>query len=676
MNLTDSVDQIKGIGEKTAACYRKLKINTIENLLEHYPRYYLSYEEPVDIADIPIGERVAIRATVNSYVEIKKLRTLNVVTFMAKDFTGSVKMLWFNSPYIKKVFHIGQTYIFVGTVTVRNYQKVMEHPEYYTEAQYLEKRKELQPVYSLTEGLTNKRIQKDMKAVGGVIHNMEEYLPLELGKRFSLMEYRDAVRQIHFPIDYEQLELARKRLIFDEFFLFLLAMRRLELHQARLENQYHIPAGNNCDKLIASLPYDLTGAQKQVLEDIKADLRGPSVMNRLIQGDVGSGKTIVALLALLMVIEAGYQGAFMAPTEVLASQHYETFERLLSPFGVRVELLVGSTPLKEKRRIYQGLKDQEVDLVIGTHAIIQDKVQFQKLALVVTDEQHRFGVRQREQLSDKGKEPHILVMSATPIPRTLAIILYGDLDISVMNEMPASRLPIKNCVVGTESRTTAYHFIEKEVAKGHQAYVICPMVEGSEDVEMENVVDYADQLRTNLSPYIQVTYLHGKMSAKEKNQIMEAFHDNQIQVLVSTTVIEVGIDNPNATVIMIENAERFGLAQLHQLRGRVGRGKDQSYCIMINTSDKEEAKERLEVINHSNDGFHIANEDLRLRGAGDFFGVRQSGEVLFRLADIYEHAELLKQAQEAIRYLEDAQYDFEDIQHPKLAEKLDMAWNL
>lgn len=676
MKLTDAISEIKGIGEKTTALYRKLKINTIENLLEHYPRYYLTYEEPVDIAEVPIGQRVAIRATVNSYVEMKKMRTLTVSTFTAKDYTGSIKMVWFNSPFIKKVFHVGQTFIFVGTVTIRNYQKVMEHPEYYTEAKYLEKRKELQPVYSLTEGLTNQRLQKDMKAVGGVIHEMEEYLPLDIPKRYGLMEYREAVRQIHFPKDEQQLELARHRLVFDEFFLFLLSMRRLELHRAKIENHYPIHAGDACQSLIESLPYELTNAQKRTLDEIQQDMSGDSVMNRLVQGDVGSGKTIVAMIALLMTVESGYQGAFMAPTEVLATQHYENFQKQLEPYSVHVELLIGSTPAKEKRRIYQGLQDGSVDIVIGTHAIIQERIEYQKLALVITDEQHRFGVHQREQLANKGKEPHVLVMSATPIPRTLAIILYGDLDISIMNEMPASRLPIKNCVVGAESRPTAYHFIEKEVEKGHQAYVICPMVEGSESTEMENVVDYADNLRTNLSPYIQVEYLHGKMSAKEKSGIMERFYANEIQVLVSTTVIEVGIDNPNATVMMIENAERFGLAQLHQLRGRVGRGKEQSYCIMINTSDKEEAKERLDVLYQSNDGFHIANEDLRLRGPGDFFGVRQSGEMIFHLADIYSDADILKQAQSALQYLERENYDFEHIQHYKLSEKLDMALNL
>lgn len=676
MQLTDSIDELKGIGEKTKNLYRKLKITTIEDLLEHYPRTYLKYQEPIEIAEAPVGERVAIRATVNSYVELRKLRTMTVAAFQAKDYSGSLKLVWFNAPFIKQIFHIGQTFIFVGTVTVRNCQRVMEHPEYYSEAQYLEKRKELQPVYSLTEGLSNKKIQKDIKAAGGVIHEMQEYLPLDIPARYQLMAYPDAVRQIHFPLNYEELEQARRRLVFDEFFLFLLAMRRLELHRARIVNQYRIERGNWCRRLTESLPYELTAAQQKVFQEIASDMSSESVMNRLVQGDVGSGKTIVAVLALLMTAEAGYQGAFMAPTEVLAMQHYETIKKLLEPFPICVELLTGSTPAKEKRRITAGLKNREIQIIIGTHALIQNQVEFDKLALVITDEQHRFGVRQRESLSEKGKEPHVLVMSATPIPRTLAIILYGDLDISIMNEMPASRLPIKNCVVGAESRETAYHFIEKEVENGHQAYVICPMVESSDGLDAENVIDYAEQLRLNLSPYIQVAYLHGKMSQKEKNQIMEKFYKNEIQVLVSTTVIEVGIDNPNATVIMIENAERFGLAQLHQLRGRVGRGRAQSYCIMINTSEKEEARERLDVLYHSNDGFHIANEDLRLRGPGDFFGAAQSGDCLFQLADIYEHADILKEAQSAIRYLERRQYDFEHIEHYKLSEKLNMALNL
>ena len=676
MELSDSIATVKGVGEKTAALYHKLNIDTIENLLEHYPRYYLRYDQPVDIEAVRIGERVAIRATVNSYVEVVKKRTLTVSSFIAKDYTGQVKMTWFNSPYIKKSFHIGQTYIFVGKITIRNYQKVMEHPEFYTEAKYLEKIKELQPVYGLTAGLSNKKVQKDVKEVGGVIHEMKEYLPLDIGGRYGLMAYSDAVRQIHFPYDFDQLEDAKHRLIFDEFFLFLLAMRKLQVYTAGITNPYTITEGEKYRSFLSGLPYALTGAQKRVLNDIKSDLMGNSVMNRLVQGDVGSGKTIVAELALLMVIESGYQGAMMAPTEVLAKQHYDSFVKQLTPYGIRVELLVGSTPAKEKKRIYQGLKEHTVDLVVGTHALIQEKVEYKELALVITDEQHRFGVRQREMLAEKGNHPHVLVMSATPIPRTLAIILYGDLSISIMDEMPASRLPIKTAIIGADDRAKAYHFIEKEIDKGHQAYVICPMVEGSEGLEAENVIDYADNLRTQLAPYIQVEYLHGKMSAKEKTSIMERYYRQEIHVLVSTTVIEVGIDNPNATVILIENADRFGLAQLHQLRGRVGRGADQSYCIMVNTSEEQEAKDRLNVLFQSNDGFHIANEDLRLRGAGDFFGTMQSGEVLFQLADIYEHAEILREAESAIKYLDSRQYDYAHIDHYKLNEKMNRALNI
>lgn len=676
MKLTDPIDMVKGVGEKTASLYHKLNIDTVEDILEHYPRYYLRYDQPIDIEAVKPGERVAIRATVNSYVEVTRKRTLTISSFVVKDYTGQVKISWFNSPYIKKTFHIGQTYIFVGKVIIRNYQRVMEHPEYYTEAKYLEKVKELQPVYGLTAGLSNKKLQKDIKTVGSVISDMEEYLPLDIVERFELMEYKDAVRQIHFPYDYKQLEAARHRIVFDEFFLFLLAMRRLQVYTSRIKNQYIIRKGMKYQQFMNDLPYELTSAQKRVLTDIQEDLTGDSVMNRLVQGDVGSGKTIVAELALLMVIESGYQGAMMVPTEVLARQHYENFVAQMEPLGIRIELLVGSMPVKEKRRIYQGLKEHTIDLVVGTHALIQENVEYKELALVITDEQHRFGVHQREMLAEKGNHPHVLVMSATPIPRTLAIILYGDLSISIMDEMPSSRLPIRSAIITSDSRDKAYRFIEKEVGNGHQAYVICPMVEGSEGLEAENVIDYADTLRTQLAAYIQVEYLHGKMSAKEKAAIMDRFYQGEIQVLVSTTVIEVGIDNPNATVIMIENADRFGLAQLHQLRGRVGRGADQSYCIMVNTSDQEDAKERLDVLYHSNDGFHIANEDLRLRGAGDFFGTMQSGDVLFHLADIYNNADTLREAESAIKYLDSHQYDYEHIDHYKLTEKMNRALNI
>ena len=427
-----------------------------------------------------------------------------------------------------------------------------------------------------------------------------------------------------------------------------------------------------CRRLLKDLPYRLTNAQLRTLEEVLGDLKSGSVMNRLIQGDVGSGKTIIAVLALLAVCENGYQGALMVPTEVLARQHYESVAELFAAHGVekKVILITGSMAAKEKRLAYEKVASHEADIIIGTHALIQEKVVYDNLALVITDEQHRFGVAQREMFGNKGQMPHVLVMSATPIPRTLAIILYGDLDISVIDELPANRLPIKNCVVDKSYRPRAYRFIENEVKNGRQAYVICPMVEESEMIEAENVLDYTKALRENL-PGIRVEYLHGKMKGKEKNKIMEEFAAGNIQVLVSTTVIEVGVNVPNATVMMIENAERFGLAQLHQLRGRVGRGDKQSYCIMVNASGNKEKNRRLEVLNKSNDGFYIASEDLKLRGPGDLFGIRQSGDLEFQLADIYTDAVTLKKVSEDVNRLLARDENLEEEENRELKKRLD-----
>ena len=420
------------------------------------------------------------------------------------------------------------------------------------------------------------------------------------------------------------------------------------------KNEYILEEPDEVENLIKNLPYNLTSAQLRTWEEIKKDISSPKVMNRLIQGDVGSGKTIVAFLALITAALNGYQGALMAPTEVLARQHFEQLKETLEKNNIDLcpVILVGSMTAKEKRMVYQDIESGTADVIIGTHALIQDKVKYKNLALVVTDEQHRFGVRQREAISGKGSRPHTIVMSATPIPRTLAIIMYGDLDISIIDELPAGRRPIANCVVGKDYRYNAYNFIEKQVAQGRQVYIICPTVEYSEAVEGENVIEYADKLKQIFPPAINVSFLHGRMKPAEKNDIMEKFSKNEIQVLVSTTVVEVGVNVPNATVMMVENAERFGLAQLHQLRGRVGRGKFQSYCIFINGSEKKEPKDRLEILNKSNDGFFIANEDLKLRGPGDFFGVRQSGDFEFKIGDIMNDADTLKKAADAINLIE------------------------
>lgn len=661
MKVTDKIVSLKGIGPKTAALFEKLKVYTIEDLIKLYPRNYLSYAMPVDIREAEPGGRVTIKASVQSYVDIKKVRSLTLVTCTVKDGTGTVKLTWYNSPFLKQVFHIGQTFIFVGTLTVRNHQLTMEHPEYYTQAQYDRLVSSLQPVYPLTEGLSNKVVTKAVASALAYLDEITDKVPEKVREKYSLMPLNKAIQGTHFPDNMDTLMECRNRLVFDEFFWFLLHMRLMREKTVKAENHFVMKDYSAVDTFIGKLPFSLTKGQTEAIREIEEDMSGDTVMNRLIQGDVGSGKTAVAEAALLAAVKNGYQAAFMAPTEVLAMQHFESISRDLEAFGVRVELLCGSTRLSEKRRIYEALAAGDIDILIGTHALIQDKVIYQKLALVITDEQHRFGVRQRAKFSEKGNEPHVLVMSATPIPRTLAIIMYGDLDISVMRDMPASRKPIKNCVVGPKYRPTAYKFMLEQIHAGHQIYIICPMVEASENVEAENVIEYRESLLDIFPKEVRISYLHGKMPPEEKNTIMRDFAEGKTDILVSTTVIEVGINNPNATVMMVENAEKFGLAQLHQLRGRVGRGDAQSYCIMLCSTERKEALERLNILNESNDGFYIASEDLKLRGPGDFFGVRQSGDLLFQLGDIYNNADMLKQANDALAYLEKEKYPLEEL---------------
>lgn len=648
------VNRIKGVGEKTAALFGKINVFTVEDLIGHYPRDYETYDAPVSIREASPGSVQAIYGQITAIPNVKKVRNLSILNAILKDGSkDSIQLTFFNMPFLKKVLKPGGFYLFRGLVQQRGTHKIMEQPRMFTWDEYKQKSGRLLPRYALTKGLTNQTVQKSVAQALEYYPPEKEYLPQMILQKYPMLSHREAVYALHFPENRDELLAARNRMVFEEFFSFLLVLRKNKELAAKTEN--HFPMYETADtvRFLEQLPFPLTKAQKKVWGELREDMGSPYAMNRLIQGDVGSGKTILAVLVLLMCAANGYQGAMMAPTEVLAVQHFETISGYVKKYGIafRPVLLTGSMTAKEKREAYAKIASGEANLIIGTHALIQEKVEYSSLALVVTDEQHRFGVRQRETLAAKGSEPHVLVMSATPIPRTLAIILYGDLKVSVIDELPANRLPIKNCVVGTSYRPKAYEFIAKEVAAGRQAYVICPMVEEGESEDLENVVDYTEKLRAALPPSVQVAYLHGKMRPADKNRIMEEFADKKIDVLVSTTVIEVGINVPNATVMMVENAERFGLAQLHQLRGRVGRGEFQSYCIFISTSEAKETMERLQILNHSNDGFHIASEDLKLRGPGDIFGIRQSGEFAFVLGDIYTDANILKEASDAVEQL-------------------------
>ena len=667
------ISSLKGIGEKTAKLYEKLGVFTIADLLSDYPRAYDTFEPPVPVGNLMEDQVMAVCASLTKAPDLVRFNRMQMVSVYIRDITGSLQIVWFNMPYMKSNLKPGIFYVFRGRVVRKRGRLMMEQPEVYSKEAYDELAPSMQPVYSQTKGLGNKAIVKALRQALESRTLEREYMPSYIRKKHQLAEINYAVEHIHFPEDQSQLLFARKRLVFDEFFFFLTGVRKLNERKADRTSSYVMKPSDQVKTFLNRLPYKLTQAQMRTWSEILTDLSGGLIMNRLIQGDVGSGKTIVAFLALLTAAYNGFQAALMAPTEVLARQHYESLSQMLSKQGmeIRTVLITGSMNAKEKREAYEKIRSHQADLIIGTHALIQEKVEYDNLALVITDEQHRFGVGQRELFSDKGKDPHILVMSATPIPRTLAIILYGDLDISVIDQLPQGRQPIKNCVVNPQWRPKAYDFIRKQVEEGRQAYVICPMVEPSELLEAENVLDYTKKLRKELPSSITVEYLHGQMKGKEKNAVMERFASGDVQVLVSTTVIEVGVNVPNATVMMIENAERFGLAQLHQLRGRVGRGDFQSYCIMVNCSEEEGVSKRLDILNHSNDGFYIASQDLKLRGPGDIFGMRQSGDLEFKLADIFTDAPLLKSVSEEVNQLLDQDPELSRPEHQELKQKLD-----
>ena len=648
---------IKGIGPKTEALFHKLGITTPEELIRYYPVGYDEYAEPVAVGAAVVGAKNAVEGVMARPITVRRFRRVQIVTTEISDPTGSLRLTWYNAPFVASTLRRGSTCIFRGVVREKGGGRVMDHPEIFTLEKYDGLKNTLVPVYSLTKGLSGKTVGKAVReALKANLPSAGEYLPESLIRLHGLMDEQRALGAVHFPENADEFTAARSRLVFDEFFLFVLAIRMLKAKDEDERNAFPMKAVWETEEMISRLPFSLTKAQLRVWHEIERDLCGSGRMSRLIQGDVGSGKTILSFLALVMTAANGYQGALMAPTEVLARQHYEKLCRLREEQELeflRPVLLIGSLKAAERRAALAALQSGEANLAVGTHALIQDAVEYRSLALVVTDEQHRFGVRQRGAFSDKGAPPHTIVMSATPIPRTLGVIFYGDLDISVVDELPARRLPIRTAVVDESYREKALHFIEKQTAEGRQAYVICPMIESSEEFETSSVEEELQAFRKAL-PDRRIGSLHGRMRPDEKTAVMEEFAEGTIDVLISTTVVEVGVDVPNATVMLVLGAERFGLAQLHQLRGRVGRGEHQSYCIYMAGQQSEKIAERLEILRESNDGFRIAERDFELRGPGDLLGVRQSGDAMFKMADVTRDGALLKLAgQTAASVMED-----------------------
>ncbi len=665
--------ELKGIGDKTEKLFGKVGIDNLDQLIHYYPRAYDACKECIHISEIVSGEKQSVKLQIKKPPVVRNSGRVAVTILNADDISGRLEIIWFNMPYLRSILKIGSTMVFRGMVIQKTGHLCMEHPEIFSLNAYDEIMGTIRPVYALTAGLKNKVIAK---AVSQVLERYEfyDYLPDGIIKQNNLIDRNSAINKIHFPHNEKELYNARRRIVFDEFLFYLLRINRISHEQKEVKNQYKISDLSKAEEILKKIPFELTNAQKRAWIDIKKDLISEHVMNRLLQGDVGSGKTIIAFLAIIAMMHAGYQSALMAPTEVLAAQHYRSIVKLFEDNGLsskNIMLLTGSVTAAKKREAYKKIKNNEIDIVIGTHAIIQDKVEFADLGLVITDEQHRFGVKQRGMISLKGNMPHTLVMSATPIPRTLALIMFGDLSLSVIDELPKKRLRIKNCVVNTSYRKTAYEFMKDQISKGHQVYIICPMIEPNEDLGCENVLEYTAKLKKIFYQDIKIEMLHGRMSADEKNEIMNEFSNGKIDILVSTTVVEVGVDVPNATVMLIENSERFGLAQLHQLRGRIGRGDSQSYCIFMKSDSRDDTNKRLEIINNSNDGFYIAKEDLKIRGQGDLFGLRQSGEASFSMADPFEDSDILELASVTVKQILSEDPLLESDKYMKLKEMIE-----
>ncbi len=649
--LQSSISIIKGLGKIRIGSFAKMGISVIDDLLRHYPRRYEDRANIKNIIDILDEDTCSILGTVRYPVKDRKSQRGQFITgTLIQDRTGVVDAIWFNQPYISSKILQGKSYIFFGKVK-KNQSKLQIINPIIIDLKDKEKECVLVPVYPTVSSLSQYYIRQAIKQALVLAKDLADTLPESIRTIYSLEKFDFAIHNIHYPFAYQHMTQARYRLVFDELLEFQLALLAIR-NQGQNMTGIQFERCSLIDRFTKKLPFELTQAQIKVFNDVYTDMTSPLVMNRLVQGDVGSGKTVIAVMAMLTAYESGYQTAMMAPTEILAQQHFNTVSKLLDGFDCKIGLLTGSTPLKRATEILTELKSGKIDIIIGTHALIEEKVEYRNLGLVVTDEQHRFGVKQRARLSEKGKNPDTLVMTATPIPRTLAMILYGDLDISVIDEMPPGRKKVKTYVVTEDMRDRIDSFIIKEVKEGRQVYIICPLVDDSDAIDASSAVKTAEEAAVKFSMF-KVGIIHGKMKPLEKELIMKGFSEGTVNILVSTTVVEVGVDVPNASVMIVENAERFGLAQLHQLRGRVGRGKNQSYCILYNQSDSKISKERLEVMAGSTDGFYISEQDLKLRGPGDFFGTRQHGLPDMKISNLYTDMEILIKAQECAQYIYD-----------------------
>ncbi|MBS4959856.1 MAG: ATP-dependent DNA helicase RecG [Clostridiales bacterium] len=673
MNLDSPMTEVVSVGEQRARKLRNLGITTVRDLVEHFPRDYEDRTSMAKISALSVAEPATFCGEVEREAENIRIRSLLMTRIRVKDESGSIDVVWFNQAYLKKQFMKGQKYYFTGKV-IRKYGKTeVQSPEFerVTEDFSLSSGR-IVPIYPATSGLSQKMLRSYMKTVLDATKNqMVDVLPLWIRKKYQLCEKNFAVQNIHFPETRESFFEARKRLVFEELFLLQMALFRIHAAMEQDQKGIRLKAPEAYEQLQKAFPFSLTSAQNKVLDEIKFDLSSGKRMNRLVQGDVGSGKTAVAMLAAFDVIRNGYQAVLMAPTEVLASQHYESFQKEFEKFQIKTVLLHGSMKKKEKTQALDMIMSGEAQMIIGTHAVIQKTVIFKNLALVITDEQHRFGVRQREALSQKGDQTHVLVMTATPIPRTLALILYGDLDISIIDELPPGRQKIDTMYVTSAYHQRIYTFIKKEVDLGRQVYIICPMVEDSDKVEVQAVISYTEELKKKVFCDYRVECLYGKVKPAEKADIMERFSRGLIDILVSTTVIEVGINVPNATIMLIENAERFGLAQLHQLRGRVGRGTEKSYCILVTDAKTKVAEQRMRAMKQTENGFEISELDLKLRGPGEFFGTRQHGLPEMKIANLYQDMKSLKLVQEAAQDLMIMDKTMEKEEHRLLKEEID-----